>query len=136
VWPDHPDRRRQLECALALARTMPPTVKAGDLVDDLPSILEEAPADAQLVVFHSAVLSYVSQDRRRAFADVLADVSKRRDIVWLSNEARGIIPELTSLAPQHIEHRFLLGRTRFVNGQRQDQLLALAHPHGAELAWL
>jgi len=32
--------------------------------------------------------------------------------------------------------RFLVARTRFANGQRRSELLALAHPHGAELAWL
>jgi hypothetical protein len=32
--------------------------------------------------------------------------------------------------------RFLVGRTHFANGQRRSEALALAHPHGAELAWL
>ena len=136
VWPDHPERRRQLECALALARAMPPTVTAGDLVDDLPRLLAEAPVDAQLVVFHSAVLGYVSPERRRAFAGVLAEVSRQRSVVWISNEAPGIVPELAGLAPPHRARHFLLGRTRFADGQRRDELLALAHPHGAELTWL
>jgi hypothetical protein len=136
VWPDHPDRRRQLECALALARPTAPLVSRGDLVDDLPVLLGEAPAEAQLVVFHSAVLSYVAPERRQRFAEVLADTSRRRPIVWLSNEAPGVIPEVTALAPPHDGRRFLLGRTRFVNGRRQDEMLALAHPHGVEMAWL
>jgi len=136
VWPDHPERRRRLEGAIELARADPPAVSAGDLVDDLPGVLAEVPGDAQLVVFHSAVLNYVSPDRRQAFADVLADVSKRRDVVWLSNEAPGVIPEMTALAPSLGEHRFLLGRTQFTNGRRRDELLAFAHPHGADLTWL
>ena len=136
VWPDHRERRRRLEGAIGLARAEPPTVRAGDLVDDLPAVLAAVPHDAQLVVFHSAVLSYVSPDRRQAFADTLAEASKVRDIVWLSNEAAGIIPEVAALAPALSELRFLLGRTRFRNGRRRDELLALAHPHGAELTWL
>jgi len=136
IWADHPERRRRLEGAIALARVEPPAVRAGHLVDDLPALLAEAPEGAQLVVFHSAVLSYVSQDHRRAFADVLAEASKGRDVLWVSNEASGIVREVTALAPPLGEHRFLLGRTRFTNGHRQDELLALAHPHGAELAWL
>jgi hypothetical protein len=135
VWSDHPERRRRLEGAIELARVHRPPVSAGDLVDDLPAVLTEAPHDAQLVVFHSAVLSYVSPDRRHAFADILADVSKRRDIVWLSNEAHGIVPEVTALAPSPSTVQFLLGRARFTNGRRRDELLALAHPHGADLAW-
>jgi hypothetical protein len=136
VWPDHHERRRRLEAAIEMARAQPPVVKAGDLVDDLPAVLAEAPADAQLVVFHSAVLTYVSPDRRHAFADVLAETSKRRDVVWLSNEAPGVVREMAGLAPKDSEGRFLLGRTRLTGGRRQDQLLALAHPHGAEMTWL
>lgn len=136
VWPDHDERRRRLEGAIAMASAQPPAVRAGDLVDDLPAVLAEAPGDAQLVVFHSAVLSYVSPERRQAFAEVLTAASTRRDIMWLSNEAPGIVREVTALAPRLAEHRFLLGRTRFTGGQRRDELLALAHPHGAELTWL
>ena len=137
VWPDHLARRQRLESAVALARTQPPVVSAGDLVHDLPAVLAEVPEDAQLVVFHSAVLSYVSLDHRQAFAGVLAEASKRRDVVWVSNEAPGIIREVTALAPpsSSSELRFLLGRTRFRNGRREDELLALAHPHGADLTW-
>jgi len=136
VWPDQPERRRRLEGAIALAKARPPAVRAGDLVDALPALLAEAPEDAQLVVFHSAVLAYVSRDRRQAFVNVLAEASTRRDVVWVSNEAPGIVLEPTTRVPEGDGLRFLLGRTRFSRGRRQDELLALAHPHGAELLWL
>jgi hypothetical protein len=136
VWPDHHERRGRLEGAIELARAQPPDIRAGDLVEDLPALLAEAPEDAQLVVFHSAVLSYVSPDHRRAFAAVLAEASRRRDVVWVSNEGAGIIGELAVLMPPPSELRFALGRTRFTNGQRDDELLGMAHPHGAELTWL
>ena len=57
-------------------------VDAGDLVDDLPALLRDAPDSVQLVVFHSAVLTYVSPDRRRAFTDVLVDGLARLDVVF------------------------------------------------------
>ena len=136
VYPDQRERRRRLESAIDLARADPPVVMAGDLVDDLPAQLAEAPADAQLVVVHSAVLTYVRSDRRQAFAGILSDASRRRDIVWLSNEPAGVIREVSELAPPQSDLRYLLGRTRFTNGQRQDDLLGIAHPHGAELEWL
>lgn len=136
VWPDHHERRRRLEGALDLARVEPPAVSAGDLVDDLPALLAEAPDDARLVVFHSAVLTYVSPDRRRVFGETLAAASKRRDIWCLSNEAPGVIRQMAALAPPLSGLRFLLGRTHFTNGRRHDELLALAHPHGADLTWL
>lgn len=136
VWPDHRERRQRLEGAIALARANPPAVSAGDLVDDLPAVLATVPDDAQLVVFHSAVLTYVSPDRRQAFAALLAEASKRRDVVWLSNEAPGVVPEMTTVLPSPNALRFLLGRTHFSNGRRQDELLAHSHPHGADVTWL
>ena len=135
VWVDHRERRRRLEGAIGLARAQPPAVSAGDLVDDLPAVLAEVPDDAQLVVFHSAVLNYVSPDRRQAFVDTLADTSKRRSVVWLSNEASGVVREVAASAPRPSGLRFLLTRTHLTNGRRRDELLALAHPHGAELTW-
>ena len=63
-------------------------------------------------------------------------MSMRRDVVWLSNEARGVIPEVAALAPEPSALRFLLGRTWFTRGRRRHELLGLAHPHGAELTWL
>jgi hypothetical protein len=136
VWADHPERRRRLEGALALARARPPAVRTGDLVDDLPGLLAEAPADARLVVFHSAVLAYVAPERRAAFAEVLARASARRDVVWISNEAPGLVPELAGLGPPPAPGRFLLGRTWLTARHRRDELLGVAHPHGAELTWV
>jgi hypothetical protein len=135
VWSDHAERRERLRTAIDLARTDPPAVVAGDLVDDLPALLAQAPDGAQLVVFHSAVLSYVAPARRAAFVDVLAETSKRRSIVWLSNEGPGVVAEMTASAPPSTALRFLLGRMRFANGRREDELLADSHPHGAELTW-
>ena len=48
----------------------------------------------------------------------------------------GIIGELAVLVPPPSELRFLLGRTRFTNGERNGELIGIAHPHGAELTWL
>jgi len=82
------------------------------------------------------VLTYVNRDRRAAFAGILAEISRERDVVWLSNEAPGVVPELTATAPPQSDLRYLLGRTTFTGGRRRDELLALAHPHGADVQWL
>ena len=136
MWPDHQARRRRLQAAITLARTETPKVIKGDLLDDLPRLLAGVPDEAQLVVFHSAVLCYVSAERRQEFARVLANESKRREVVWLSNEAPGVIPEISALAPEQKVLRFLLGRTRFTKGNRGDELLAISHPHGLDAIWI
>lgn len=136
VWADHANRRWRLQAAIELARSDPPSVTSGDLVDDLPVLLAGAPLDARLVVFHSAVIAYVNQDRRQAFADVLAETSRGREVVWISNEAPGVVARLAAPASAVRELRFLVGRTTFREGVGNDELLALAHPHGLEMMWL
>jgi hypothetical protein len=136
VWPEHVERRDRLAAAIALAQSRELALHRGDLVADLPALLAQVPSDATLVVFHSAVLVYVSEEARRNFSDILVEESRRRDIVWISNESPTVVPEITALAPPVKGTRFLLGRTRLTQGQRQDELLALTQPHGAELEWL
>jgi hypothetical protein len=135
VWPDQPERRRRLDGAIELARACPPLIRAGDLVDALPGLLAAAPEDAELVIFHSAVLSYVSSERRHAFALALAEASMRRDIVWISNEATGIVDDIAAQAPRGHALRFSLWSARFTRGQRHAMRLGFAHPHGLDLSW-
>jgi hypothetical protein len=136
VWSDHIDRRQRLEAAIHLCRKGPPIIQKGDIIDDLPSLVAEAPKDALLVIFHSAVLPYVSPERRPTFCRLLASLSHERDIVWLSNEGPGVIPELDALAPESDRLRFRLGKTRFSRGCVRRELLALGHFHGWDLKWL
>lgn len=136
VWPDHSERRERLTAAIQLAQSRDLSVRRGDLVAELPALLAEVPRDAALVVFHSAVLAYVSSENREAFAQTLAEASSDRDIVWISNESPTVVPEIAALAPPDRPQTFLLGRTSFTNGIREDELLAFAHHHGAELEWL
>jgi hypothetical protein len=54
VWPGEGDRQERLAAAVASARRDPPAVHRGDLLADLPALAAQAPADATLVVYHSA----------------------------------------------------------------------------------
>lgn len=135
VFADHAERRQRLQAAMDLGRKRDVVVQPGNLATDLRPLLDAVPLDAQLVVFHSAVLNYVASEDRANFACVLEDASRVRDIVWISNEARTIVPEIAALAPTSGPRPFLLGRTTFHRGERHDEFLALAHPHGAELEW-
>jgi hypothetical protein len=136
VWPDHPARRHRLEAAITLARCNPTRVTAGDLVSDLPALVAKAPSEAQLVVFHSATMFYISDMQKRAFATVLMETSNHRDVVWISYEGSGALAELTGIAPAGTERWALIGRTIHTPRDRTDSVVALAHPHGAELTWL
>jgi hypothetical protein len=133
VWPDQPERARRLEQAVAVARADPPRLVRGDLLDDLPDLAARAPADATLVVCHSAVLAYVAADRREAFAAEITRLRGRRGgrLTWLANEAPGVTPE--PVRPG--DAVTAAGRHGFVllhDGAR----IAVADRHGAWLHWV
>jgi hypothetical protein len=126
IWPGEPDRQERLDAALAIARRDPPHIVRGDLVDDLPALAAEAPPHATLVVFHSAVLVYVSASRRRDFATAVGDL----DAIWLSNEARGVLADLTNEpTPRPGTDPFTLAR----DGRTA---LALTDGHGTWIEWI
>jgi hypothetical protein len=90
VWPGEGDRAQRLAAAVASARRDPPPVYRGDLLTDLPALAAQAPADAALVVYHSAVLAYVGPEDRRSFAGTV----RALPAVWLSSESPGVVPGL------------------------------------------
>lgn len=126
LWPGEADREPRLDAAVAVARKDPPQVIRGDLVDDLIDLATQAPKEATLVVFHSAVLVYVTPPRR---ADFTAAV-RQLDAVWLSNESFGVLPELTNQpTPPPNSNPFLLAR----NGRTP---IAFTDGHGSWIEWL
>jgi len=123
LWPGEGDREERLAAAIAAARRDPPVVHRGDLVDDLPALASQAPAEATLVVYHTSVLGYVTPDKRRQFADLVGALAA----VWLSNENPGLVPDAP--APPHDGAPSLLARDGRIP-------LAFADSHGTWLHWL
>jgi hypothetical protein len=115
IWPGQEHRIDTLRRAVEIAKAAPPRVLEGDLSRDLAALAAEAPQDATLVIFHTAVLPYVPTAGRRAFRDALTGT-------WIACEAAGVLgfepgpPSLFALA---------------LDGRR----VAWADPHGASLSW-
>ena len=65
VWPEQEERRERLRRAVEIARADPPYLVRGDLLEALPALVDQAPPDATLVVFHSAVIAYLDARRPR-----------------------------------------------------------------------
>ncbi|MFC7403154.1 DUF2332 domain-containing protein [Citricoccus sp. GCM10030269] len=124
VWPEHHDRRARLHAAMDLARHDPPRLVRGDLVQELPALAAEAPVDATLVVFHTAVLPYLDSASRSQFVDVV----NRLPGYWISNEGRGVVALNSPVPGPEPDHRFVVA----VNGQPR----ALADPHGRSVTGL
>jgi len=122
LWPGETGRWRRLHDALATARRCTPTIRRGDLIEDLATVAADAPPEATLVVYHTAVLAYVDYDARQAFADKVTELGA----VWLANEAPGVIA--------------LAGGGRSPTGGFElirdgTQLLAHTDSHGAWINW-
>jgi len=125
VWPGEGGRASALRAALATARRDPPPVHRGDLLDDLARVAADAPENATLVVYHSAVLAYVDAAKRRAFAASVAELGA----VWLSNEAIGVLPAPAGTPPAPHVDSFALIR----DGTHP---LAFTDSHGRWIRWL
>ena len=123
LWPGESGRQERLTAAIDVARRDPPRVHRGDLLTDLPGLASQAPPDATLVIYHSAVLAYVAPAQRGEFAELVRALGA----VWLSNEAPEVLPG--TAADREEEGHFTLAE----NGTR-----AIAHtdPHGTWLRWL
>jgi hypothetical protein len=126
VWPGEEHLREQLHAAIAVARREPARLHTGDLSRDLPALLDAAPRDATVVVFHTAVLPYVTDpaDRQR-----FAETVRASRAVWLAQETAARIPGLSAATvEQNPAGRFLLCR--------DGRPLARTDPHGAAIEWL
>jgi len=124
VWPEHHERRERLIAAAQLVANEPPYLVAGDLFDRLVDTAAAAPRDAQLILFHSAVLNYLSLEERSAFAEVV----RQLDAIWLSNEGEGVLPWIIPQAHAHDGACFVIARN--------SEPVGLASPHGQWLEWL
>jgi hypothetical protein len=123
IWPEHAHRRARLRAAAALAAAEPPLLVRGDLVDDLPALAAQAPADATLVVFHSSVMYQVPPPRREAFARTVRALSGH----WIANEDPDVLiyPALPAPPDEALRNVLALDGTP----------LAWTWPHGQAITW-
>jgi hypothetical protein len=130
VWPEHHDRRAQLRRAIELARADPPTIVTGDLVAEVAGLVERAAPHGRVVVFHSAVIAYLDDDRRDGFHDLMTHLVDDGACHWVSNEGARVLPRVTATGPPLPEQDawFVLG----VDGRA----VAWTHGHGRSMTWL
>jgi hypothetical protein len=126
VWAGDTEREARLRAAIRVASNDPPSVAAGDLLTETTRLAASAPPEATLVIFHSAVMPYLSLEDRTKFIDVVSQLPA----VWVSFEGLGVLPEIGArLGVRERDDRvFVLAR--------DGQPMALASPHGRWMRWL
>jgi hypothetical protein len=73
VWAGQEQRLRDLDAAIEVWRCDPPEIVVGDLVDELPELLDRRADGAVLLVWETAALGYLSNDRRDQARALLAE---------------------------------------------------------------
>ncbi|MCP9624043.1 DUF2332 domain-containing protein [Nocardia otitidiscaviarum] len=127
VWPEQHHRLRRLRAAVAIARFDAPRLVVGDLLDSVAELVDAAPSATTVVVFGSAVLSYLAPDARRVFESTVRVLDCR----WIANEGTGVIESVAARLPEPLGG----SRGRFVVSL-DGQPLAYAGAHGQTLDWI
>lgn len=125
VWPGQDERLARLRASCAIAAANPPLLVTGDLNEKVAELVHTAPPDSTVVVFHSAVLTYLPPPAREEFITSVRELPCH----WVSQEGTGVIAEFTDRLPQRdsATARMVLA----VDGEP----VAYAGPHGQSLDW-
>ncbi|GAB3713697.1 DUF2332 domain-containing protein [Nocardiopsis oceani] len=124
VWPGRTqlERVERLRAAASVVAADPARLVSGTLLEELPRLAGQAPQGATLVVFHSAVVSYLSAAQRGRFAELVRGLPGH----WVSNEGWRSFPDWEHARPE-VETDFTVG----VDGR----VVAYAGEHGQSLTW-
>ncbi|WP_460793962.1 DUF2332 domain-containing protein [Nocardioides pacificus] len=130
VYPEQDERRERLDRAVEIAQEEPPTLVRGDLLVELPALVDVAARHGQVVVFHSAVIAYLEPEERADFHRTMTRLVGDGACRWVSNEGKRVLPEVTATGPSVPDDvpTFVLG----VDGRAT----AWTHPHGRSMRWL
>ncbi|MGO9877542.1 MAG: DUF2332 domain-containing protein [Acidimicrobiia bacterium] len=137
IWPDT-GRLERTSAAIRHAQQHPPTIRRGDMIDDLPATLAELPDDATVCVLTTWALAYLQSEGRQRFAARLAAAGRQRTIVWISGEGPGVVSAFADAIPPPdggVEPS-VLGAVVYDGDTAHATALAYVHPHGASINWL
>lgn len=73
VWAGQEQRLADLDAAVAVWRRDPPQIVVGDMVEELPALLERRREDVPLLVWQTAALSYLPEERQENVRALIAD---------------------------------------------------------------
>ena len=127
IWPEHVERHQRLIDAAAELAHSPVTLQAGDAVELLPGMINEAPSDSALTVYSTVALYQFPAERRQQLFELLAHASRERPVWFVTLELR-----YEDIADRQDP---FLDITRFQDGGANRQRLARSSPHGWWIEW-
>lgn len=127
VWPEQTQRHENLRAALKIAISHRPRIEQGDLRGDgLERLCGEAPTDATLVIFHTAVLAYVAERSER---ELFGTRAMSLCDYLVANESPRLLPAISSrVEAGGAPGQYLLSVNR--------SPVAWTEPHGSAIDWI
>jgi hypothetical protein len=144
----------RLTAAAEVASRNPAAVVTGDVVQELPRVLDGLPAGLPVVVVDAYLAVFLPAVRRSRLAEIMADAARARPVTWLSLDplvplgpaGRDSVQDLDVPADIAADYArsgvfaVLGARTfdgsSFDHGRERGRLLARAHPSGQWMEWL
>ncbi|MBX0328640.1 DUF2332 domain-containing protein [Oscillochloris sp. ZM17-4] len=123
IWPEKTERMDRLRAAIAMARSAPPPIIAGDALALLPAMIAAAPADAALCVYHTHVTYQLSHEGRARLGAILAEAGRGRTIYRLGCEGSSLGDARLTL-------------TVYAGEVLEERPLATASGHGDWVEWV
>ncbi|MBO0594258.1 DUF2332 domain-containing protein [Nesterenkonia sp. E16_7] len=99
IWPGMEHRIPRISAGAALVAADPPALHTGDLNDRLAEVLAQVPDSMTPVVFHTAVLAYLSRSDRLRFRRQVEAAGAR----WVSNEGLRVVEGIAEQLPGETE---------------------------------
>lgn len=105
IWPEHADRFQLLQAAIQVALQEQPNVIRGSIVERISDLVGMVPVESTLCLYHSHVLYQLSEGVRKDYREQVKQLSKERDIYWLSAQAERL--ELAVFSQSEVREYFL-----------------------------
>jgi hypothetical protein len=125
IWLEHTERVRLLRSAIPIFQRSPPDLRCGDATVLLPDVLNAAPAEAAVVVFHTHTVNQFSLEARERLSAIIAEVGAERELYRLANDLGGGGPGYSALMLMEYQ-----------NGAPSSRHLANVEGHGRWVEWL
>ncbi|MEO8538281.1 MAG: DUF2332 domain-containing protein [bacterium] len=130
LWPEHVDRLALLNAAIAVARSNPPELFRGDVLDLLPQQVSEAPRGSVVCILATFVLNQLPESVLTDLRTMLLELSTSREIFMV---VMGFSEFVVPGTPRVGDTMVWMLRCR--SGRGTYRLLAYANPHGRWLDW-
>jgi hypothetical protein len=140
VWPDEALRFKRLTAAMTHAKQRTVIIHQGDAVESLSDLIDGVDKTEHPVIITTWVLTYLPEDRRVAFVDLVDKIGATRPLSWVCIEhptyAKGLRFPSDIQAGIASEGNPVVISSYDGHGGSTQKLAAMTHPHGTWLNWL